>query len=104
MKMKRHRFYACLLTVMTLAGFTACSLTDNDGVTDGQTVNGKSQLTLTINTMGTRAGFKADPGGETPTSKDSPEKTINRVTVGIFDSDDKVRTIKEFVKKPTPQR
>ena len=98
MKMKRHRFYACLLTVMTLAGFTACSSTDNDGVTDGQTVNGKSQLTLTINTMGTRAGFKADPGGETPTSKDSPEKTINRVTVGIFDSDDKVRTIKEFTK------
>ena len=96
--MKRHRFYACLLTVMTLAGFTACSSTDNDGVTDGQTVNGKSQLTLTINTMGTRAGFKADPGGETPTSKDSPEKTINRVTVGIFDSDDKVRTIKEFTK------
>ena len=94
--MKRHRFYACLLTVMTLAGFTACSSTDNDGVTDGQTVNGKSQLTLTINTMGTRAGFKADPGGETPTSKDSPEKTINRVTVGIFDSDDKVRTIREF--------
>ena len=98
MKMKRHRFYACLLTVMTLAGFTACSSTDNDGVTDGQTVNGKSQLTLTINTMGTRAGFTADPGGETPTSKDSPEKTINRVTVGIFDSDDKVRTIKEFTK------
>ena len=94
--MKRHRFYACLLTVMTLAGFTACSSTDNDGVTDGQTVNGKSQLTLTINTMGTRAGFTTDPGGETPTSKDSPEKTINRVTVGIFDSNSNVRAIQEF--------
>ena len=96
MKMKRHRFYACLLTVMTLAGFTACSSTDNDGVTDGQTVNGKSQLTLTINTMGTRAGFTADPAGTD--ASNNPEKTINRVTVGIFDSDDKVRTIKEFTK------
>ena len=94
MKMKRHRFYACLLTVMTLAGFTACSSTDNDGVTDGQTTNGKSQLTLTINTMGTRAGFAADPAG-TDTSN-NPEKTINRVTVGIFDSNNNVRTIREF--------
>ena len=96
MKMKRHRFYACLLTVMTLAGFTACSSTDNDGVTDSQTVNGKSQLTLTINTMGTRAGFKADPAGTD--ASNNPEKTINRVTVGIFDSNNKVRTIKEFTK------
>ena len=96
MKMKRHRFYACLLTVMTLAGFTACSSTDNDGVTDGQTVNGKSQLTLTINTMGTRAGFKADPAGTD--ASNNPEKTINRDTVGIFDSNNNVRTIKEFTK------
>ena len=94
MKMKRHRFYACLLTVMTLAGFTACSSTDNDGVTDSQTVNGKSQLTLTINTMGTRAGFTADPAD----ASNNPEKTINRVTVGIFDSKNNVRTIKEFTK------
>ena len=94
MKMKRHRFYACLLTVMTLAGFTACSSTDNDGVTDGQTVNGKSQLTLTINTMGTRAGFKTDPAGTD--ANNNPEKTINRVTVGIFDSKNNVRTIREF--------
>ncbi|WP_262279213.1 fimbrial protein [Hallella absiana] len=85
--MKRHRFYACLLTVMTLAGFTACSSTDNDGVTDGQTVNGKSQLTLTINTMGTRAAMTSDP---------TDEKTINRVTVGIFDASGNVRTIQEF--------
>ena len=92
--MKRHRFYACLLTVMTLAGFTACSSTDNDGVTDGQTVNGKSQLTLTINTMGTRAGFTADPAGTD--ASNNPEKTINRVTVGIFDSNNNVRTIQEF--------
>ena len=94
--MKRHRFYACLLTVMTLAGFTACSSTDNDGVTDSQTVNGKSQLTLTINTMGTRAGFTADPAGTD--ASNNPEKTINRVTVGIFDSKNNVRTIKEFTK------
>jgi len=87
MKMKRHRFYACLLTVMTLAGFTACSSTDNDGVTDGQTVNGKSQLTLTINTMGTRAAMTPDP---------TDEKTINRITVGIFDASGNVRTIQEF--------
>ena len=87
MKMKRHRFYACLLTVMTLAGFTACSSTDNDGVTDSQTVNGKSQLTLTINTMGTRAAMTSDP---------TDEKTINRVTVGIFDASGNVRTIQEF--------
>ena len=87
MKMKRHRFYACLLTVMTLAGFTACSSTDNDGVTDGQTVNGKSQLTLTINTLGTRAAMTSDP---------TNEKTINRVTVGIFDASGNVRTIQEF--------
>ena len=85
--MKRHRFYACLLTVMTLAGFTACSSTDNDGVTDGQTVNGKSQLTLTINTMGTRAAMTPDP---------TDEKTINRITVGIFDASGNVRTIQEF--------
>ena len=94
MKMKRHRFYACLLTVMTLAGFTACSSTDNDGVTDSQTVNGKSQLTLTINTMGTRAGFTADPAGID--ANNNPEKTINRVTVGIFDASGNVRTIQEF--------
>ena len=87
MKMKRHRFYACLLTVMTLAGFTACSSTDNDGVTDGQTVNGKSQLTLTINTLGTRAAMTSDP---------TDEKTINRITVGIFDASGNVRTIQEF--------
>ena len=87
MKMKRHRFYACLLMAMTLAGFTACSSTDNDGVTDGQTVNGKSQLTLTINTMGTRAAMTSDP---------TDEKTINRVTVGIFDASGNVRTIQEF--------
>ena len=87
MKMKRHRFYACLLTVMTLAGFTACSSTANDGVTDGQTVNGKSQLTLTINTLGTRAAMTSDP---------TNEKTINRITVGIFDASGNVRTIQEF--------
>ena len=86
--MKRHRFYACLLTVMTLAGFTACSSTDNDGVTDGQTVNGKSQLTLTINTLGTRAAMTPDP---------TDEKTINRITVGIFDASGNVRTIQEFL-------
>ena len=94
MKMKRHRFYACLLTVMTLAGFTACSSTDNDGVTDSQTVNGKSQLTLTINTMGTRAGFTTDPAGTD--ASNNLEKTINRVTVGIFDSNSNVRAIQEF--------
>ena len=87
MKMKRLRFYACLLTVMTLAGFTACSSTDNDGVTDSQTTNGKSQLTLTINTLGTRAAMTSDP---------TDEKTINRITVGIFDGNNNVRTIQEF--------
>ena len=87
MKMKRHRFYACLLTVMTLAGFTACSSTDNDGVTDTPTVNGKSQLTLTINTLGTRAAMTSDP---------TNEKTINRITVGIFDASGNVRAIQEF--------
>ena len=92
--MKRHRFYACLLTVMTLAGFTACSSTDNDGVTDGQTTNGKSQLTLTINTMGTRAGFTTDPAGTD--DNNNLEKTINRITVGIFDKSGNVRTIQEF--------
>ena len=85
--MKRHRFYACLLTVMTLAGFTACSSTDNDGMTDDQTVNGKSQLTLTINTLGTRAAMTSDP---------TDEKTINRITVGIFDESGNVRAIQEF--------
>ena len=91
MKMKRHRFYACLLTVMTLAGFTACSSTDNDGVTDGQTVNGKSQLTLTINTpdiSGSRAAITSDP---------SDEKSIHRITVGIFETNGNVRTIQEFL-------
>ena len=91
MKMKRHRFYACLLTVMTLAGFTACSSTDNDGVTDGQTTNGKSQLTLTINTpdiSGSRAAITSDP---------SDEKSINRITVGIFDASGNVRVIREFL-------
>ena len=89
--MKRHRFYACLLTVMTLAGFTACSSTDNDGVNDGQTVNGKSQLTLTINTpdiSGSRAAIPSDP---------SDEKSINRITVGIFDKSGNVRVIQEFL-------
>lgn len=91
MKMKRHRFYACLLTVMTLADFTACSSTDNDSVTDGQTTNGKSQLTLTINTpdiSGSRAAITSDP---------SDEKSINRITVGIFDASGNVRVIREFL-------
>lgn len=90
--MKRHRFYACLLTVMTLAGFTACSSSDNDSDPDTPTVNGKSQLTLTINTpdiAGSRAAITSNP---------SDEKTINRITVGIFDASGNVRTIQEFTK------
>ena len=68
MNMKRHRFYACLLTVMTLAGFTACSSSDNDSDPDTPTVNGKSQLTLTINTpdiAGSRAAITSNPSDET---------------------------------------
>ena len=87
MKMKRLRFYACLLMAMTLTGFTACSSSDNDSDPDTPTVNGKSQLTLTINTLGTRAAMTSDP---------TDEKTINRVTVGIFDASGNVRTIQEF--------
>ena len=96
MKMKRLRFYVCLLMAMTLAGFTACSSSDNDSDPDTPTVNGKSQLTLTINTLGTRAGFTADPAGTD--ANNNPEKTINRITVGIFDSNNNVRTIQEFTK------
>ena len=94
--MKRLRFYVCLLMAMTLAGFTACSSSDNDSDPDTPTVNGKSQLTLTINTLGTRAGFTADPAGTD--ANNNPEKTINRITVGIFDSNNNVRTIQEFTK------
>ena len=90
MKMKRHRFYACLLMAMTLAGFTACSSSDNDSDPDTPTVNGKSQLTLTINTpdiAGSRAAITSNP---------SDEMSIHRITVGIFDASDNVRTIQEF--------
>lgn len=90
MKKINHLISALIMAAMT-AGFASCSSSDEpSSVSD----NTPKELTLTI--MSTKPVTKAAlDGSSAPT--DTQEKTINRITVGIFSSDgSEVRTIQEF--------
>lgn len=52
---------------------------------------GTQTLTLNLKPADTRAAAYTDPASTTP----NPENTINSVTIGIFGSDNKVKTIQE---------
>ena len=92
MKKINHLISALIMAAMT-AGFASCSSSDEpSSVSD----NTPKELTLTI--MSTKPVTKA---ALTSIGADD-EKTINRITVGIFSSDgSKVRTIQEFSSKTT---
>lgn len=87
MKKINHLISALIMAAMT-AGFASCSSSDEpSSVSD----NTPKELTLTI--MSTKPVTKAALNSINA----DDEKTINRITVGIFNSDgSKVRTIQEF--------
>ena len=90
MKKINHLISALIMAAMT-AGFASCSSSDEpSSVSD----NTPKELTLTI--MSTKPATKAAlEGSSAPT--DAQEKTINRITVGIFNSTGtEVRTIQEL--------
>lgn len=93
MKKINHLISALIMAAMT-AGFASCSSSDEpSSVSD----NTPKELTLTIMSTKpvTKAALTSDPSA-------SDEKTINRITVGIFSSDgNTVRTIQEFSSKTT---
>lgn len=88
MKKINHLISALIMAAMT-AGFASCSSSDEpSSVSD----NTPKELTITIKTQGvtTKAAETSDPG----TTK---EYTMNRITIGIFDSNgNNVRAIQEF--------
>lgn len=82
-----------LALVAVALWFTSCSSED---VASGTNQGKMSSLTLSINTgksMGSRAtNWTDDPGADKATS----ENKINRVAIGIFSNDGKVKTIVEL--------
>lgn len=90
MKKINHLISALIMAAMT-AGFASCSSSDEpSSVSD----NTPKELTLTI--MSTKPVTKAALNS-TSAPTDAQEKTINRITVGIFSSNgSEVRTIQEF--------
>ena len=106
--MKKVTYFGLLLAV-ALTGLSSCSSSDDVTSDPTNPKSGESRLTLTISTgdknattgnakansfnMGTRAtDFTTDPG----TAK---EQQINHITVAIFSSDGKVRTIQQLTKR-----
>lgn len=90
MKKINHLISALIMAAMT-AGFASCSSSDEpSSVSD----NTPKELTLTI--MSTKPLTKAALNS-TSAPTETQEKTINRITVGIFSSNgNEVRTIQEF--------
>lgn len=106
--MKKVTYFGLLLAV-ALTGLSSCSSSDDVTSDPTNPKSGESRLTLTISTgdknattgnakansfnMGTRAtDFTTDPG----TAK---EQQINHITVAIFSSEGKVRTIQQLTKR-----
>ena len=71
--------------------FTSCSSED---VASGTNQGKESLLTLTINTGNVRSSRATDWTSNAP--EEDKESNINTMTVGIFDSDDNVKTIVEL--------
>lgn len=93
--MKRSNLFTCLLMAAAVCGLTACS--SSDDAVDNGVQNEKSQLTLTINAQGINgSNYAKGLTRAVATTAPSDEKTINRITVGIFDSNNNVRTIQEL--------
>lgn len=101
--MKKVTYFGLLLAV-ALTGLSSCSSSDDVTSDPTNTKSGESRLTLTISTpvaktssakgnsfaMGSRASnITTDPTA-------TKEQVINRITVGIFSPDGKVRTIQEL--------
>lgn len=101
--MKKVTYFGLLLAV-ALTGLSSCSSSDDVTSDPTNPKSGESRLTLTISTpvaktasakggsfvMGSRAtDINSDPGA-------TAEQQINRITVGIFSADGKVRTIQEL--------
>lgn len=89
---------AYLALVAVALWFTSCSSEDvASGINQGK----MSSLTLSINTgksMGSRAtNWTSDPG----VKKEETENKINRVAIGIFSNDGKVKTIIELTPSTT---
>lgn len=116
--MKKVTYFGLLLAV-ALTGLSSCSSSDDVTSDPTNPKSGESRLTLTISTpvaktssakgnsfvMGSRATditTAASQDGKNVSVNVGLERTINRITVGIFSQNgDTVRTIKEFVARPT---
>ena len=75
--------------------FTSCS---SEETVNTEKPTGPQTLTLNLKPAGTRAAVYNDPASTTP----NPENKINSVTIGIFDSDNNVKTIQEVPGSLTP--
>ena len=74
--------------------FTSCS---SEETVNTEKPTGPQTLTLNLKPAGTRAAVYSDPASTTP----NPENTINSVTIGIFGSDNNVKTIQEVITTST---
>lgn len=68
--------------------FTSCS---SEETVNTEKPTGPQTLTLNLTPAGTRAAAYSDPANTTP----NPENKINSVTIGIFGSDNNVKTIQD---------
>lgn len=113
--MKKVTYFGLLLAV-ALTGLSSCSSSDDVTSDPTNLKSGESRLTLTISTpvaktssakgnsfaMGSRATNITTAAGQDVSVNVDREQTINRITVGIFSHNgDTVRTIKEFVARPS---
>lgn len=93
MKSKLQMLAASFLMTASALWLTSCS---SDDVVQGGTSKADLTLTLKINTGNVGSRATAWDGANTPSS--TQENTINRLTVGIFDSNTKsVKTIVELI-------
>lgn len=97
MKNSTKLYVAFILLAAGVLWFTSCS--SEDGV-QSAVVKNDASLTLTINTGKTGTRATSWDGSSTPQKTD--ENTVNRLTIGIFNSDgSKVRTIVELTPSTT---
>lgn len=95
--MKKVHLLAGLALAMCVGGFTACSSSSDTtgGIDAGQeeTDGTEQQLTVVIRSgnVGTRAAITTAPTTDA-------EKTINRITIGIFKADGTKVSVQEFTK------
>lgn len=88
---------ACLaVPVSVLCLLSSCS--SEELPTTEKPSTGPQTLTLNLTPAGTRVAAYSDPASTTP----NPENKINSVTIGIFDSDNNVKTIQDATDPSNP--